>query len=517
MFITTSLLWIVVILSQKEVGAIEIRNHMHGGIGMQDTRPVENTLVAAISRIIEGGVMNSDSILEGIEVSLEKDGCSLSFSGIALEQVAIKFYCEYLNNSAFGERAPLPLMKGLDDFLMDHGFVVSHKEYLQQIRKPSVWDGNEREKNQKLADYFNRIQYQNSREGVEKLREEKWRRKVYPEVHGKAVESNAPWGLDRVDTRYGDLDGLYYYDYLAEDVDIYVIDTGINVNHAEFEGRAFHLVNTVGDGINTDCNGHGTHVASIAGGRDFGVAKGVTLFGVKALDCAGNGDSFSIMTAAMAVIEHVETRPNKRAIVSASLGGDYSSAINNAILTLINNNIITVVAAGNEQNDACSYSPSSLGQNSAVIVVGASDQEDRRPIYSNFGRCVSVSAPGHGITGANFASNTTSIVHSGTSMATPHASGVAALILHQDLQLSAAQVKQRMLSWATPNAISGTSSLGGGKNLIYSLINLEEDPPASTPSQNTPQQDSDFSSSSFVKPFVFLPFLILTILFFLIL
>lgn len=483
--------------------ALEIRNHIHGGIGMQEKISIENTLVASITRSLE--LKNGDSILEGIEYSLQRDGCSLTFSGSTTQQIVIKFYCDFLNNTAFQEKSPLPLLVGLEEYLMKHGYVVNHKEYLQVIRKPSAWDGSRKEKQQKLSEYFERIRYEASEEGRAKLREEKWRKKKYPELHGEAVENNAPWGLDRIDTRYGALDGSYYYDYLAEDVDIYVIDTGINVNHVEFEGRAIHLVNTVGDGINTDCNGHGTHVASIAGGKDWGVAKGVTLFGVKALDCAGNGDSFSIMTAAMAVIEHVDTRPNKRAIVSASLGGDYSSAINNAILTLVNNNIVTVVAAGNEQSDACSFSPSSLGQNSAVIVIGASDIDDGRPIYSNYGRCVTLSAPGHGITGANYASNTTAVIHSGTSMATPHASGVAAFILHQNMQLSAQEVKEKMVSWATPNVISGTSSLGGGKNLLYSLIDLEQDPPNNSPS---PQQNTDFdfdqesSASSLQNPLI---------------
>ena len=504
----------------KTLESIDIRNHIHGGIGMQDTRPSENTLIATISRnIASESLEDHDLFLEGIELALERDGCSLSFSGSALGQVVIKFYCEFLNNTeSLLTRAPLPLLDGLNEFLMKRGYVVNHKEYLQRIRKPAAWDGDEREKNKKLSDYFRRINYQNSQEGKEKEREERLRKKLYPELHGNAVESDAPWGLDRVDTRYGALDGSYYYDYLAEDVDIYVIDTGINVNHVEFEGRASNLVNTAGDGIPTDCNGHGTHVASIAGGKEFGVAKGVTLFGVKTLDCAGNGDSFSILTGVMAVIEHTDTRPGKRAVASASLGGDYSSVINSAILNLVNNNIITVVAAGNEQSDACSFSPSSLGQNSAVIVVGASDIDDGRPIYSNYGRCVSLSAPGHGITGANFASNTTSIIHSGTSMATPHASGVAALILHQNMELTPSGVKSAMLSWATPNVISGASSLGGGKNLLYSLVNLEEDPPAtSPPSSNSPQQDSDFESSASLLSMRLAPFLTLFGFFFLLL
>lgn len=493
MFLSFFLLWSL-------VTCLEIRNHLHGGIGMQEKLSKENTLVASITRSLE--LKNTDSILEGIEESLARDGCSLSFSGTNPQQIILKFYCDFLNNTAFREKSPLPLLQGLEEFLIKHGYVMNHKEYLQEIRKPSHWDGNSKEKNERLTHYFDRINYQKSPEGQKKLREEKWRKKMYPEVRGEAVENNAPWGLDRIDTRYGELDGSYYYDYLAEDVDIYVIDTGINVNHVEFEGRAIHLVNTVGDGINTDCNGHGTHVASIAGGKDWGVAKGATLFAVKALDCAGNGDSFSIMTASMAVIEHADTRPNKRAVASASLGGDYSSAINSAILALANNNIVTVVAAGNEQSDACSFSPSSLGQNTAVIVIGASDINDGRPIYSNYGRCVTLSAPGHGITGANYASNTTSVLHSGTSMATPHASGVAAFILHQNMQLSVQEVKNKMVSWATPNVISGTSSLGGGKNLLYSLIDLEQDPPEQ--SSSPPQQNSDFdlesSASSLTLP-----------------
>ena len=476
------------------VDAIDVRNHIRGGIGMQDTRPQQNTLIATLTKLSSHREADKELFLEGLELSLARDGCSLSFSGSVQDQVIIKFYCEYLNNTeSLLTRAPIPLLDGLNAFLLENQYVVEHKEYNVKIRKPAVWDGTEREKDKKLKDYFERLAFEGSEEGQEKKNEERRRKKLYPELHGNAVESNSPWGLDRIDTRYGALDGSYYYDYLAEDVDVYVIDTGLNVNHVEFEGRAQHLVNTAGDGINRDCNGHGTHVGSIVGGVQYGVAKGVTLYGVKALDCAGNGDSFSILTAVAAVREHKELRPSKRAIVSASLGGEYSSAINTAILSLVNDNIITVVAAGNEQSDACSFSPSSLGQNSAVIVVGASDIDDGRPIYSNYGRCVTLSAPGHGITGANFASNTTSIIHSGTSMATPHVSGVAAFVLHQDMSLTPQQVKNILVSWATPNVISGTSGLGGGKNLLYSLINLEEDPPLSL---NIPQQNTDLSSSS---------------------
>lgn len=494
----------ILIISQLfiySIRGVEILNHIRGiGTGIRDTERNENTLLMTLEKMKNNpSEIIYDKLWKDLSDTLIDDGCELSFTGRSGSDIVITFHCQFLNNTrktGIKERAKFPPLLETSNLLKERGIIVKHREYLQKFQRPSsfYYHGTYESQDRSLQDYFRFINAPN--EEREKLELLVKRRKLYPDIHGEFVEAMAPWGLDRIDTRYGALDNLYNYNLLGDTIDIYVVDTGINVNHSEFDGgRAIHLVNTAGDGIDTDCNGHGTHVASIAGGHNFGVAKGVTLFAVKALDCSGSGDTFTIVTAMMAIIEHKNTRPGRRAVASMSLGGDYSNAINSAVLSLITENVVTVVAAGNEHSDACSYSPSSLGQNSPVIVVGASDAQDVKPHYSNYGRCVVISAPGDGITGADFSSNSGSIVHSGTSMATPHASGVAAIILQQDLSLTPLQVRQAMISWATPNIVTQTSSLGGGKHLLFSLITLSEDPPANLNNPSPPTGGSGGGNS----------------------
>lgn len=315
------------------------------------------------------------------------------------------------------------------------------------------------------------------------------------------VQSPAPWNLDRVDMHFGLLDNEYVYTEVGTNVDVYVIDTGVRLTHQEFQGRAAFLANTVGDGINTDCAGHGTHVASVVGGATYGVAKQVRLYAVKVLDCAGNGDVFTIMTGAMAVVAHRQSQSGRAAVASLSLGGDASTALNQAMLSILSAGISVVVAAGNENRDACNYSPSQLSTSSNVITVGASTVMDQRPSYSNYGQCVSISAPGSQIIGASHQSDTGAVILSGTSMATPHVSGILALILSQDVSLTTATVKQTLLSWATPFAIAGTTAAGGAKHLAYSRITLGQPPDftAVTPPPPSPSPDGLPSSATVTR------------------
>jgi len=158
------------------------------------------------------------------------------------------------------------------------------------------------------------------------------------------------------------------------------------------------------------------------------------------------------------------------------------------LLQLIADNITVVVAAGNEYGDACSYSPSRLGGDSLVLSVGASNIQDARPGFSNYGRCVTLSAPGVNITGASANNNAATVALSGTSMSTPFVAGVAALVLDQNPQLTVVDVYSLITAWATPDVISGATVQGGGQNLLYSLIqwNGQPDVPNAQPTPSPP-------------------------------
>lgn len=299
------------------------------------------------------------------------------------------------------------------------------------------------------------------------------------------IETNVGWALDRIDQRAGMLDQRYKYILNTPDIDIYVIDTGIRVSHVEFEGRASFLINTVGDGIDTDMSGHGTFCASEVAGKTFGVAKKARLYGVKVLDSLGDGDLFTIQAGILQVIQTSRLNTSRRAVASISLGGTKSTLLDNAVASLTANNIAAIVSAGNAGADACLYSPAALGGVSGanVITVGATDNNDFRPTFSNYGSCVSISAPGVSITAAWFTSDTATRSLTGTSMAAPLVAGVAALVLQQNPALSVRQTKDLILSWATPNIVDYASITGGGKNLLYSLIDVSvaTSPPLSPP------------------------------------
>jgi len=225
------------------------------------------------------------------------------------------------------------------------------------------------------------------------------------------------YGLDRIDQRSVPLSGSYTYARNGSGVRAYVIDTGIVASHTAFGGRAQNVYDAFG-GNGTDCNGHGTHVAGTIGGGTYGVAKGSSLRGVKVLDCNGSGATSGIIAG----IDWVRANHIKPAVANMSLGGGYSSALNTATNNLSNAGVHVSVAAGNENQDACNVSPASA---SAPTVVAASDKTDIRATFSNFGACVEVYAPGVAITSAWLNGGTNTI--SGTSMASPHVAGVAAL------------------------------------------------------------------------------------------
>lgn len=249
-----------------------------------------------------------------------------------------------------------------------------------------------------------------------------------------ATQSPATWGLDRIDQRSLPVNNTYVYDQTGSGVHVYVVDTGIRSTHSEFGGRVSLGYDAIGDGNGAgDCNGHGTHVAGTVGGSTYGVAKSVTLHSVRVLPCSGSGSTSNVIAG----INWVTANHSSPAVVNMSLGGSLDVTLNTAVTNSINSGVTYVVAAGNNNSDACSYSPSSAGK---VISVGATDSGDVRASYSNIGACVSLFAPGNGIASAWYTSDSATAVLNGTSMASPHVAGVAALYLQANPNASPSEV-----------------------------------------------------------------------------
>ena len=222
------------------------------------------------------------------------------------------------------------------------------------------------------------------------------------------------------------------------------------------------------------------------------------------MDSNGDGDLSSIQAGIMQVVESSQVNTSRRVVVNLSLGGPKSTLFDNAIMSLTNLNLFVSVSAGNSGDDACNYSPADLGDDPTTIVmsVAASDINDFRPSFSNYGSCVTISAPGVSVTGAWYTSDTATNVLDGTSMSSPLVCGVGAIILQEELSLSISSVKSKILTWATPNIIDYTSSTGGGKNLLFSLVVPSETPPTEAPtttpptSHNVPPPPPEFLSTS---------------------
>ncbi|MBA3289006.1 MAG: S8 family peptidase [Acidimicrobiia bacterium] len=289
-------------------------------------------------------------------------------------------------------------------------------------------------------------------------------------VRLEATQSPATWGLDRVDQRNLPLSNSYTYDFDGTGVTAYIIDTGVRFSHDEFGGRAVTGFDAVDGGSADDCNGHGTHVAGTVGGSTYGVAKAVRLVGVRVLNCQGSGTNSGVIAGIDWVTgNHAAGQP---AVANMSLGGSASTALDNAVVNSINDGVTYAIAAGNSNANACSYSPARVG---TAITVGSTTSTDARSSFSNYGTCLDIFAPGSNITSAWYTSNTATNTISGTSMATPHVAGAAALAL-ETTTLSPAAVRDRLVNTATTGVVTNPGS-GSPNRLLYTLGGTAPPPP----------------------------------------
>lgn len=289
------------------------------------------------------------------------------------------------------------------------------------------------------------------------------------DVQTQAVGS---WGLDRVDQRSLPLSGSYSPPNNASNVNAYILDTGILESHQEFGGRAKLLVNTTGDNIGGDCNGHGTHMGGTIGGRQYGLAKNVKLNGIKVMMCHGSGKNSMVVGG----IDWLTANAQLPAVANMSIVSTAAPLTEEAVLKAMERGIIMVTAAGNDGGDSCLKSP---GRVTEMINVMASGKQDERPNFSEKGRCADLFAPGDFIKSAWQNSNSATRTASGTSCAAPHVTGAAALLISKNPDWVQSQVDWKLKQLATKNKVSNPGA-GSPNNLLY-VIDDGQQPPTPPP------------------------------------
>ncbi|GAA1595758.1 MULTISPECIES: S8 family peptidase [Kribbella] len=274
------------------------------------------------------------------------------------------------------------------------------------------------------------------------------------------AQDNPPWGLDRADQRDLPLDKKYEPSTDAKNVNVYIIDTGIYAKHQDFGDRASVGTDTVGDGQNgVDCMGHGSHVAGTIGGTTYGLAKAAKLIAVRVLDCKGSGSTESVVAG----IDWVTKNAKKPAVANMSLGGGADDALDAAVKASVGAGITYAVAAGNDNADACQSSPA---KEPSAITVGATDDQDQRAEFSNYGKCVDLFAPGVDITSVGITGPDATAKMSGTSMATPHVAGGIALYLADHPDATPADVAKALVTGSTADKV-GDPGTGSPNKLLY--------------------------------------------------
>ncbi|TCC61023.1 S8 family peptidase [Kribbella pittospori] len=326
--------------------------------------------------------------------------------------------------------------------------------------------------NQSLASSYDvkvRDQYDASIKGFSASMSEEQAKKLAGDKRVAYVQQNQkitvsqddpPWGLDRADQRDLPLDKKYEAATTADNVNVYVIDTGIYAEHKDFGGRASVGTDTVGDGQNgVDCMGHGSHVAGTIAGTTYGLAKGAKVFGVRVLDCSGSGSTESVVAG----IDWVTKNAKKPAVANMSLGGGADDALDAAVKASVDSGVTYAVAAGNEGSDACGGSPA---KEPSAITVGATDDQDQKATFSNWGKCVDLFAPGVDITSVGITDPDATAKMSGTSMATPHVAGGVALYLADHPDATPADVATALVGASTPDKV-GDPGTGSPNKLLF--------------------------------------------------
>lgn len=318
-----------------------------------------------------------------------------------------------------------------------------------------------------FAAELNRVQVDRlrARPGVLGVEEDRRFVPLDPDRRPDLTEGGQPdppnWGLDRIDQRGLPLDHSYTTNATGAGVTIYVLDTGVDVAHPQFEGRARWALNTV-DGDDHDCDGHGTVVAGIAASRDYGVAKQAQVRAVKVLDCTGAGTLSSLLAG----IDHVATHAEKPAVVTMSWSYGPSDVLLSAVAGLVGKGIFVASSAGNSGADDCTVAPRAFP---GVLVVANSMIDDRRADSSSTGSCVDLYAPGTSIRSTVPGGGTAS--YSGTSMAAPHAGGVAALYKQTFGDAPSDVIEKWILDHATPGVVGG-GEIGGTPNRLLNTGGL---------------------------------------------
>jgi len=351
-------------------------------------------------------------------------------------------YIVVLNNDVVGEQGMFSIAPYIADELSN-----THKGKLKHIYQNAI----------------NGFAVEMSPEDAERLSMDF--RVAYVEEDGlmtaDATQSNPPWGLDRIDQRNRPTNGTYVFNHTGAGVFAYVIDTGIRTTHTQFGGRAANVFDAFG-GSGADCNGHGTHVSGTIGGSTYGVAKSVNLRGVRVLDCNGSGSTSGVIAG----VDFVRTNHSNPAVANMSLGGGASSSLDTAVNNLSNSGVAIAVAAGNSNANACNSSPARAAN---AITVGSTTSTDARSSFSNFGTCLDLFAPGSSILSSWFSSDTATATLSGTSMASPHVAGVAALYKQVNPSASSTTVRNAIVNGATTNVVTNAGT-GSPNRLLYSLF-----------------------------------------------
>ena len=297
-------------------------------------------------------------------------------------------------------------------------------------------------------------------------------------VGSESVQPGAPWNLDRLDQEWGaGTDGSYNYTDTGAGVNVYVVGTGIRTTHNEFDGAALNRAKAGASGFDAlggngqDCNGHGTHMSGTIGGTTYGVAKAVKLYSVRVLDCAGSGTTANVLAG----IDWVTNNHIKPAVANGTWGGPITQSVNDAVSRSILWGVTWVVTAGASNSDACNFSPASVP---AAITVGATDTNNARTSFSNWGPCVDILAPGVNIQSAYYTSDVATQIFNGTASAAAHVTGLAALYLSANKTAAPGQVNEAVLYSAVNGVI--TNLPAGTANRLAHKVNGTIPPPGAS-------------------------------------